>query len=386
MPNLKYIFQGLSGKDDHLSGFEYICSLDNINKIILSAAFVRKSGIELIDEFISPYIDRSEIFIGIRNGVTSIQSILRLLRKNIKPFVIDTANPSVIFHPKVFLSYSDVEARILIGSANLTTGGLAKNIEAGMLINIDLSIQDEKNIVNQIIDSIYELKDKYPTNIFQIINTHHAYELYKEGRLIDERISTNFKVTGKRSEDKTNDIERMSLKTRKINIQSRKIRKKFKTRKISSAKQSRSEWVLLWESKPLTERDLNIPSGRNTNPTGSMLLKKGNMENIDHRHFFRQIIFNDLDWQFDTHQNRTHLERTKSNFELIIKGLSYDVFNLQLTHNSRTDTRAYEQRNSMTQIHWGEARKYIARRDLLNCILRLYKPINIEDIYVIEIS
>jgi len=52
--------------------------------------------------------------------------------------------------------------------------------------------------------------------------------------------------------------------------------------------------LLIWESGKLTERDLNIPKGSNTNPTGSMLFKKGKTEDIDQRHYFRDTVFSAL--------------------------------------------------------------------------------------------
>lgn len=386
MPTIKYIFQGLEKEADHLSAFEYICSLKNINKIIISVAYIRKSGIDLIEKLIKEYSDKIEFYIGIRNGVTSIQAVLRILRFGIKPHVVDTATPSIIFHPKVFLSSSDSNAIVLIGSANLTSGGLIHNIEAGTLIELDLSNKEEFEIVNQIENSIYQLRDKNPENIFQINSNRQAYDIFREGRLIDERVSSASKITGKRIKDKVDDISKISLESRKYPIKARKVRKKIKTYKISSAHQSRSEWLLLWESNPLTERDLNIPSGSTTNPTGSMLFKKGNMEGIDQRHFFREDIFKNLNWENDSQANLSHLQRVKTDFELIIKGVSYGVFNLQLTHDTRTNSATYKQRNGMTHIHWGETRIFIARRDLLNCIFKLYKPINIEDRYIIDIS
>ena len=145
--------------------------------------------------------------------------------------------------------------------------------------------------------------------------------------------------------------------------------------------------MLLWESKPLNERDLNIPSGSTTHATGSMLFKKGNFEDIDQRHYFREEIFKDIEWEFDSTPRYTHLERSSANFELIIRGISYGIYDLKLTHNSKTDTTSYEQRNAMTQIHWGIIKQYISRRELLGCILKLYQPVDrTETIFIIEIE
>jgi hypothetical protein len=66
---------------------------------------------------------------------------------------------------------------------------------------------------------------------------------------------------------------------------------------------------LLWTSGPLSQRDLNIPKGSNTNPTGSMLFKKGKTEGIDQRHYFRDEVFSALTWTKDINEDTAHLER-----------------------------------------------------------------------------
>jgi len=53
------------------------------------------------------------------------------------------------------------------------------------------------------------------------------------------------------------------------------------------------------ESTDLTRRDLNIPKGNDHHQrTGSINLDKGNSRpKFDHRHYFRDEIFQNLDWK-----------------------------------------------------------------------------------------
>ncbi|MEX2534088.1 MAG: hypothetical protein WD273_00690 [Trueperaceae bacterium] len=97
-------------------------------------------------------------------------------------------------------------------------------------------------------------------------------------------------------------------------------------------------------------------------------------------------MFGDLDWQFDVAAGREHMERAMALFQLIIRGVDYGEFELRLSHNTRTDTVAYEQRNSMTQLHWSEARSIIAREDLLDRVMRLYRDTGNKKAFVIEID
>jgi len=117
-----------------------------------------------------------------------------------------------------------------------------------------------------------------------------------------------------------------------------------------------------------------------------MLLKKGLFDEIDQRHYFREVVFPNLTWVRDASPRTAHMERTQAEFELRIKGISHGVYNLQLSHNTRTDTRTYEQRNATTQIHWGEVLPLIASRDLLGRTLRLLGSEGGVGPFVIEIE
>lgn len=130
--------------------------------------------------------------------------------------------------------------------------------------------------------------------------------------------------------------------------------------------------MLIWEGKELTQRDLNIPTGDNTHPTGAMSFSKG-YSGEDQRHYFRNNVFNGLVWQPDPAPEKAHLERAAANFEIVISGKSHGVYLLKLTHNTRTGTETYLQDNTMTQIHWGDAKKIIAKPELLGKRIRLYK-------------
>ncbi|MEI6434243.1 MAG: hypothetical protein WCP32_05310, partial [Bacteroidota bacterium] len=130
---------------------------------------------------------------------------------------------------------------------------------------------------------------------------------------------------------------------------------------------------LVWESGKLSERDLNIPKGSTTNPTGSMLFKKGKTKGIDQRHYFRDTVFSSLKWKRDTKPDTSHLERAVATFNIIIDGKVAGRFKLTLTHNPLTDTRSYEQNNSMTSISWGEAKKVIAQDNLIGKNATLFK-------------
>jgi hypothetical protein len=100
------------------------------------------------------------------------------------------------------------------------------------------------------------------------------------------------------------------------------------------------------------------------------------MKDIDQRHYFRDYVFNNLTWSFDSRPNKQHLERATTNFEIVVAGISYGVHSLNITHNTDTTSKTYKQNNTMTQLHWGEVKQLIAKPELLgNRAIRLVSTI-----------
>jgi hypothetical protein len=105
---------------------------------------------------------------------------------------------------------------------------------------------------------------------------------------------------------------------------------------------------------------------------------------IDQRHYFREEVFKDLTWTVDAKSSTS--EHAFGNFELIIKNVNYGVFELKLAHSNDTTSETYRQSNFVTQVHWGSARPYIARPDLLGRTLSLYRKDSTPPEFVIEID
>lgn len=115
-----------------------------------------------------------------------------------------------------------------------------------------------------------------------------------------------------------------------------------------------------------------------------MLMKKGAFDNIDQRHYFRDDVFPNLNWQVDP--SKPHLERAIAQFRVVIKDVDYGTFALRLSHNTDTNSASYKQKNSMTSLHWGEARELIAKEDLLDRILSIYADTKTADQFTLEID
>ena len=373
----RFILQGLDRDDDHFAAVESVFSLHPIDRGLVATAFMNAAGAQMLVDMIGDNQNIVDIFVGVRNGVTTIQALEILMESGIRPIIVDTATQAFIFHPKVYLANNRREARLVVGSANSTTGGLAKNIEAS--IYNELSMYDEGHIIDSIYESFGELCNRFPNNVFALNTLDDLDAIVEESILVDER-AVSWRASGvSHSRDGTEIRQRMRINTRSLPRSIRTAREQAVIEPVQNSDIAIALTPhnnLLWRSSPLTRRDLNIPTGASTNRTGSMLLKKGDIsQDIDQRVYFRHEVFANEDWQYDPRPHLSYFERCVCDFRIIIKGIDYGVYSLRLSHNTRTDTATYAQNNSVTQIHWGQdVVRLVAREELLGSICRLYAP------------
>ena len=109
-------------------------------------AFVKKSGTKHIQNALSEFSRRAAVSlsVGIDAGGTSVEGLTSLLdaiqdRGDI--WIFHNAG-NFTFHPKVYLFKNQDQAQLVIGSGNLTEGGLFTNYEANVRLELDLSKSD----------------------------------------------------------------------------------------------------------------------------------------------------------------------------------------------------------------------------------------------------
>ena len=105
-------------------------------------AFVKRSGTKFIRQPLRDFATRADvrISVGVDLYGTSSEGLTDLLEATLggQLFVYRNNGPST-FHPKVYLFRSAERADVLVGSGNLTGGGLFTNYEASLLVSLELS-------------------------------------------------------------------------------------------------------------------------------------------------------------------------------------------------------------------------------------------------------
>jgi HKD family nuclease len=109
----------------------------------LAVAFVSMSGLKIIEDAVVSTLRAGaeiEFLVGMDTKATEAAALRHLLQisqaePRVSLYCLGSLEGSSIYHPKVYLSRAEDAAQCLVGSSNLTRGGLATNIE----VNIALS-------------------------------------------------------------------------------------------------------------------------------------------------------------------------------------------------------------------------------------------------------
>ena len=360
------------------------------------SAFISQAGVIGLSKHIKKakeHLEVISIITGVDQNGTSKEALEALIKLDVKAYVF--YQPSItIFHPKIYLFEGAKKSVLIIGSSNLTTQGLFSNIEASLLLKIDNEEDNEiitqlKNYYKGLFDLTEPNLKKLNKKLIKGLVKAEVVPTEEERKAIQDKTK---KVGNKETKNLIYQlfpkrvIAQIPSSFRKPRKSSKKEAKKKIKKQKEAAEQAKANFdktSVLWESAPLTQRDLNIPTGGNTNPTGSMLFKKGKNDGIDQRHFFRDEIFNLLNWQNDPKKHLSHLERAITTFKIIVKGKELGTFELKLTHNSKTSTPTYKQKNSMTSISWGKAKAFIAKKELIGKTVKLYYQSGTDDQFVL---
>lgn len=106
-------------------------------------AFARSSGVKFIFDGVRDFVGNNRdirISVGVDLQGTSVEG-LSLLREAVKPYSLTIVHSTGVstFHPKIYLFRNDTRAEVIVGSGNLTAGGLYTNFEGSISVALDLS-------------------------------------------------------------------------------------------------------------------------------------------------------------------------------------------------------------------------------------------------------
>jgi HKD family nuclease len=121
-----------------------------------AVAFVKRSGVQHIEAELQQFVQAggtAQLVVGIDQLGSSQEGLAGLLNavgETGSVWINRTVETYVTFHPKLYLFVSDDTALLVVGSGNLTEGGLYTNDEAALVYWLDLEKPDEQTLLQEI--------------------------------------------------------------------------------------------------------------------------------------------------------------------------------------------------------------------------------------------
>lgn len=186
--------------------------IQNADNIQIAVAFLKYSGIKVIEKSLNQCLDNGgkfELIAGLDFKTTdskSLRYLLELKKKNtnVKFYCFgDRSNnkTNIVFHPKIYLFEKGKETTGIVGSTNLTQGGLMTNFEVNTVFkeNKPLYFSQLQAIYNSVkfTDSVFTPDEEYLNNYDDVFK---AFEKNEEKAINDKGIQEVIKQIQKKEE------------------------------------------------------------------------------------------------------------------------------------------------------------------------------------------
>jgi len=361
----------------------------------ITVAYIRRSGVIRLKSSMEEFKEAGGIvksIAGIDQKNSSIEGLQMLAELSNEMFIFHNEVPNMTFHPKLYIfEKQNHKATVLIGSGNLTEGGLYTNYELKSIFEFDLTIPEENRKFEEI-KSVFISYSDTSSPLCKVATPDQIRALIDRGYI---RSETSLAIQNR-------DINRTNVSSSRERIfGSESIRLPRIARPVEEAEErevatEESEYavdsfsrkgILLWKKSDLPSSDAQQVSA-GTNITGVLRLSQArfqrNSSNIDHKVYFINEVFNRLDWHTEVRRNKQPLLVTKALFQLKINGIFIGEFNLKISHDTE---RISGQDNVPTTLHWGSLIPKIQQANILGKELSLYAPQeNFDEPFFIEIN
>jgi hypothetical protein len=350
---------------------------DAFDELTVVVAWARFRGLWRLREELEAFKGRgaSTILLGIDEDGATRPGLLLAIELFSRAFVFHDERPGT-FHPKLYLARGASAARLLVGSGNLTPGGLFSNVEASLDARFDLATEREHPALAGAEAFVRALLDE-----------RDAWSRLTPG-LVDELVATQrYGVAGVERGRAGGAPGGAGPADAGVEGDAAGGRRLFGAASFAAAalppiddagraRQAELEvedgpgaaatggggtaggggpgappTVLATWSKTLSRADAQQPKdAARTNPTGVLrLAKAGNP--IDWRTYFRRVLFGPATWTTGVDRRGNPIETARVPFAVVVGGSSLGVVTLRVDHAPH---REAGQSNVPTILHWGD--------------------------------
>ena len=338
------------------SSFLTMLADDRFKRVRIASAWMKRSGLSRLQDGLAEFRrtgGTASALIGIDEGGATREGLELSLALFDTVWIYHEPGART-FHPKVYMLDGEETAALIVGSSNVTAGGLFSNFEASLLAELDLSLDDDRALfamTDHWFDSMTadqpaarQLNDALLAELLQDPRYRVASEEWE-----NRPATTGADAAGERFGK--GPLDRAPFAPRSGNRPSAAATPSAPGSTINAiGGGTRARW---WKKLPAT--DALRPPLPNSNPTGNLRLSQAGLD-IDHRRYFREELFGSAAWAAGPRMTEVATIR----FQVVTGLIQRGAFNIRVTHAPK---REAAQNNVTTVLHWGLLADVLRERD-----------------------
>lgn len=342
-----------------------------IGKLSIVAAWAKRSGLARVEERLSAFRARGgivQMVVGVSEGGATKEGLQLAMDVSDEVFVFH--DPRRTFHPKVYLAWGTSRRELLVGSSNMTAGGLGWNHESSLWLsedgtNISKPFTDAQQWIADLLVQPMSCRRLDPILLNDLLSSADI-------RIGSEDASRRVPINPDTPEDSdsiaTGSVKGLfsapamvmrplrSLPSRPTvpAATSRPATRSTGTSTVASATAAPSTplpasaalVVRRW-SRELDNTAAQRVLSASSNPTGNLRLTQSG-HGLRHETYFYQDLFGGLPWA--PTPGKTTEQEVLVDFDCVIDGASLGIQTLRISHDPG---RISGQANVPSVLHWG---------------------------------
>jgi HKD family nuclease len=314
---------------------------------------------------------RSELIVGIDGGIATREGL------DLANELFDTVDvfhdiEARTYHPKIFCVECEDKSVVIVGSSNLTEGGLFRNYEG----NISLTLNHGNPQEARLLEDVRAFRDQFrsPDMPSRRLDSSLLQELSKAGAFAGAR-NERSREELIRQEKVRSLAQAIFGRRRRALSSSPPISERASRSSLDRPRRARAKPSTLSPGEPdlawwkqLTRSDA-IRKDQRSHQRNYVILGKAGFE-IDQKVWFRYVFFDRVRWTQERMRTGPIKEVAEVPFEVIVADEPLGTFDVRIDHATN---RIASQNNAPTWLHWSSLMELIRRDDFTGWYLELEK-------------
>jgi hypothetical protein len=385
VPSLRFLGQPFRDEDTAGAFLTSTLADPGLDSLTIVAAWARFGGLRRFRSEFEDFRERGgrlRLIAGIDEGVATRPGLALAIELADQAYVFHDRGART-FHPKLYLGEGPGSAVLLVGSSNVTAGGLFSNYEASLEARFELPVEAEAEALVGAREYVAKLIEDQRLCLpldFELLDRLASDPRYAIAPGEGRRSPARSRPAGIEPDEVDQDA-RPAEAGEEIFGASR--HEKTTARALPAGARAELEALeaevvgagdeepgrpsdppppppspLTW-TKLLNKTDAQHPPSPNSNPVGNLRLTKAGHE-IDWLTWFRREMFGQAAWSPGLDRRGNPIEVATVRFEVTIAGRSLGPIDLEVDHAPH---REEGQANHATVLHWGPLSPELRTRD-----------------------